>query len=54
LIAGNWGFGIVKWENFLFHGYNGLAVCFVADFEALACQNAQIFIKCRNAESRTV
>ncbi len=35
-------------------GGNGLAIVFVADFEALSCQVTRKFIKCRNVEIRTV
>jgi len=33
---------------------NGLRYVFVADFEALTCQVIRKFIRCRNAETRTI
>jgi len=41
---------------FAFHtlAHNGWRYVFVADFEALHCQVTRKFIRCRNAETRTI
>ena len=58
-------FSIQSYLSFLFNFYseislnfrledNGRRYVFVADFEALSCQVTRKFIRCRNAETRTI